>query len=44
MTGWLQWLDGFPVWAVVLASFAAGSAVALVMRTARRSKYESKEA
>jgi len=34
------WVDGFPWWAVALVSFAAGSALGLFLRAARRSKYE----
>jgi hypothetical protein len=40
----MAWIDSFPWWAVVLASFAAGSALGLALRVARRDKYESKEA
>lgn len=43
MAGWMEWIDGFPWWAVALVSFLAGSAVGLVLRVARRGKHGSHE-
>jgi hypothetical protein len=36
-----QWIDSFPWWAVALTSFAAGTLVGLVLRFARKGKYEA---
>lgn len=38
-----EWIDGFPVWAVVAASFVLGTAVGIALRIARRSKWQEKE-
>lgn len=38
-----DWIDSFPVWGVVAVCFALGCALGLVLRTARRGKYEEKE-
>jgi len=40
----IDWIDSFPWWAVAAVSFAAGALLGLVLRTARKGKYESKEA
>jgi len=40
----MDWIDQFPWWAVTLVSFGAGALLGLVLRTARKGKYESKEA
>ncbi len=38
-----DWIDGFPVWGVVATSFALGIALGIVLRFARKGKYEEKE-
>jgi hypothetical protein len=40
----LEWIDGFAWWKVALVSFAAGSLWGLVLRVARKGKYDPKEA
>ncbi|MSR47752.1 MAG: hypothetical protein EXS13_11945 [Planctomycetes bacterium] len=38
-----DWIDSFPVWAVVAAAFAVGSLVGVALRIARKGKWEEKE-
>jgi hypothetical protein len=38
-----EWIDGFPWWAVAVASFAAGALLGVILRVSRRGKYEAKE-
>jgi len=39
----MAWIDQRPVWGVVATSFAVGALVGVVLRLARRGKWEEKE-
>jgi hypothetical protein len=39
----MTWIDQRPVWAVVATSFVVGSLLGVVLRLARRGKWEEKE-
>ena len=38
-----DWIDSFPVWAVVAACFALGATLGVILRIARRGKWQEKE-
>ena len=38
-----DWIDSFPVWTVVATAFVVGSLVGVVLRIARKGKWEEKE-
>ncbi len=38
-----DWIDGFPVWGVVATAFVLGTLLGIVLRFARKGKYEDKE-
>lgn len=38
-----DWIDQFPIWGVVATAFVVGALLGVVLRMARRGKWEEKE-